>query len=90
MTWYTYILLCDQKIYYTGITSNLKERLNSHRSKCNIATKKFSDIKLVYSEEYKTRIIAENRERQIKRWKRAKKKALIDGNIDLLQKLSKS
>lgn len=90
MSWYTYILLCDQKIYYTGITSNLKERLNSHRSKRNIATKKFFDIKLVYSEEYKTRIIAENREKQIKRWKRAKKKALIEGKIDLLHKLSKS
>ena len=67
MTWYTYILLCDKKIYYTGITSNLGRRLNSHRSKRNMATKKFSDIKLVYSEKYKTRRSAENRERQIKK-----------------------
>jgi putative endonuclease len=90
MSWYTYILLCDKKIYYTGLTGNLRNRLRSHITKNNLATKRFSTIKLVYSEKYATRKEAENREQQIKRWKRAKKKALITGNLELLKKLSKS
>jgi len=55
MDWYIYILLCDQKSYYVGLTHNLKERLTSHKSKANIATKEFSDLKLVYNEKHCTR-----------------------------------
>jgi putative endonuclease len=90
MLWYIYILLCDQKTYYVGLTSNLDNRLKSHNAKRNTATKRFSDLKLVYSEEYMTRKEAEVREKQLKKWTRAKKKALIDGNVELLIKLSKS
>ena len=88
--WYVYILLCDQKTYYVGLTSNITNRLRSHKMKENIATKKFSDLVLIYTEEYKTRKEAERRESQIKKWTKAKKKALIEGDIELLKKLSKS
>ena len=47
-------------------------------------------IKLVYSEKLNSRQEAVNRESQIKGWSFAKKKALIDGNKELLIKLSKS
>jgi len=90
MDWNIYILLCDQKSYYVGLTHDLKQRLTSHKSKANIATKEFSDLKLVYSEKYKTRKEAETREKQLKGWTLAKKKALVEGNIPLLIKLSKS
>ena len=90
MTWYTYILLCDEKIFYVGLTSNLENRLESHLNKYNIGTKKFSHIELVYSEQYPSRKLAENREIQLKKWSVAKKKALIEGNINLLKQLSKS
>jgi putative endonuclease len=53
-------------------------------------TKKFSEIKLVYTEKYNKRIEAEKREKQIKGWSIAKKKALISGDKKLLIKLSKS
>jgi putative endonuclease len=88
--WFVYILLCDQKTYYIGLTSNIQNRFKSHKSRKNIATKKFSDLKLIYSEKYKTRIEAERRESQIKKWSRAKKKALIEGKIEILRELSKS
>lgn len=88
--WFVYILLCDQKTYYIGLTHNIQQRIKSHKAKYNIATKEFSDLKLVYSEEYKTRYDAEKREQQLKRWTLAKKKALIEGNKDLLIKLSKT
>ncbi len=90
MTWYIYILLCNQKTYYVGLTHNLEQRLTSHKQKRNIGTKEFSDLQLVYHEEFDTRDKAERREKQLKGWTFAKKKALIDGNTDLLIQLSKT
>ena len=90
MLWHIYILLCDQKTYYIGLTSNVQQRVQSHRLKRNLATKEFSDLKLVYTEDFETRKQAELRESQLKRWSVAKKKALISGNKDLLIKLSKA
>lgn len=88
--WFVYILLCDQKNYYVGLTSNISNRLRSHKAKENIATKEFTDIKPIYTEKYQTRKEAEKREIQIKKWSKAKKKALVEGDIELLKKLSKS
>jgi predicted GIY-YIG superfamily endonuclease len=44
---------------------------------------------LGYTESFHNRIAAEKREKQIKGWTVAKKKALIRGEKDLLKKLSK-
>lgn len=90
MHWVVYILFCNQKTFYVGITKDLKERLNEHKKGYSLYTKKFSDIKLVYKENYKTRKEAELREKQLKGWSIAKKKALILGDKKLLIKLSKS
>ena len=46
-------------------------------------------VKLVYQEQFSARWKAEKREKQIKKWSVAKKNALINGNIELLKKLSK-
>jgi putative endonuclease len=89
MPWFVYILLCDQKTFYIGTTDNLERRLSEHRNKRSFFTKKFSDIELVYEENYKTRSEAGLRERQLKKWSIAKKRALISGNKELLTKLSK-
>jgi len=45
---------------------------------------------LKYTEKYSSRRLAEKREKQLKGWSRAKKNALIEGNIELLKHLSKS
>ena len=87
--WYTYILLCDQKTFYIGTTHDLAERLKQHKRKESFYTKRFSDVQLVYSESFPSRIIAEKREQQLKGWTIAKKKALIAGDIESLKKLSK-
>lgn len=88
--WIIYVLFCDQKTYYIGLTGNLDQRLASHKSKQNLATKEFSDLELVYTEEYPSRKTAEKREKQLKRWSFAKKKALIEDNLELLKKLNKN
>ena len=90
MNWTVYILLCDQKTFYVGMTDNVERRLTEHKSKKSFFTKKFSELELVYQENCETRNEAELREQQIKKWSVAKKKALILGNKALLVKLSKS
>jgi len=89
MKYTVYILLCDQKTFYIGITKALEKRLQEHRSKQSFFTKKFSDILLVYKEEYIDKKLAENRERQLKGWANAKKEALVHGDIVRLKKLAK-
>ncbi|MFA5175598.1 MAG: GIY-YIG nuclease family protein [Patescibacteria group bacterium] len=88
--WFIYILFCDQKTFYVGMTDNIERRFLEHKNGYSNFTKKFSDIQLVYTENFTTRNKAESRERQIKGWSIAKKKALIIGDKNLLKKLSKS
>jgi predicted GIY-YIG superfamily endonuclease len=45
---------------------------------------------LVYAEECGDRIVALERERQLKRWSRAKKEALAKGNFERLRWLARS
>lgn len=89
MSYFVYILFCDQRTFYTGSTDNLERRLKEHKSKKSFYTKQFSEIELVYQEVCKDKREAEKRELQIKGWSAAKKKALIDGNKELLKKLSR-
>jgi len=88
--WYIYILLCDQKTYYVGLSHNPYKRLISHKGKYNIATKEFSDLELVYTKNFATRADASKRETQLKKWSHAKKKALIEGDTAELVRLSKT
>jgi len=90
MPWYIYILLCDGKFYYVGLTHDVDERLRSHRRRENISTKEFATVLLMYTERFVTRDEAEVREKQLKGWSVAKKKALIYGDLDKLKTLSKS
>jgi len=75
------MLLCDQKTFYVGITNNPKERLTEHIKGKSFFTKKFSNIQLVYCEQYIGKQKAAMREKQIKGWSRAKKQMLIDGRL---------
>ncbi|MBI2640709.1 MAG: GIY-YIG nuclease family protein [Candidatus Sungbacteria bacterium] len=87
--YYVYILLCDQKTFYVGMTDNLERRLLQHQRKESPYTKKFSEAVVVYKENFTNFVSAENRELQLKKWSIAKKKALISGNINLLRRLSR-
>lgn len=81
--WYIYLLLCDQKTFYVGITDNVEERILEHRNKESFFTKKFSDIRFVYCERYSSKAEVAKREQQIKGWSRAKKQMLIDGKLGI-------
>ncbi len=76
--WYVYMLLCDQKTFYVGITADLVNRIKQHKNKQSFFTKKFSDIKLIYCERYQNKHQAAIREKQIKGWSTEKKQMLIN------------
>jgi len=79
--WYVYILLCDKKTFYVGMTNNLEERLSTHRDKRSFFTKKFSNLELTYKENYSTKKEAAKREKQLKGWTHKKKLLLIQGKL---------
>lgn len=81
--WYVYLLLCDQKTFYVGITDNIGNRLASHKNRQSFFTKKFSDIELVYCEKYMSKTEAAMREKQIKGWSSAKKQRLLIGGLGI-------
>ena len=80
--WFVYLLLCDNKTFYIGITNNVKSRLNKHKNKQSLHTKKFSNLKLVYCECYKNKFEAAKRERQLKGWSHVKKQMLVNLKIN--------
>ena len=79
--WYVYILLCDNELFYVGLTNDLEQRAKSHKNGESFFTKKFSDVKLVYHEEYPSKSVAAKREKQIKGWNHEKKSKLIRGEL---------
>jgi len=63
---------------YTGITNNIEGRVYEHKNNVNDGfTKKYKCHKLVYFEEHQYVLNAIDREKQIKKWRREKKEALI-------------
>ncbi|OGU72372.1 MAG: hypothetical protein A2V93_02125 [Ignavibacteria bacterium RBG_16_34_14] len=84
-----YILKCSDGSYYTGCTTNLEQRIQEHNfKKYDNYTSTRLPVELVYSQLFTDINDAINVERQIKGWSRRKKKALINGDFDLLHSLA--
>jgi putative endonuclease len=87
---YVYILRCGKSLYI-GLTDNVKDRLAQHRTRHGARhTRILGNPELVYTEGPIGLETAVRRERQLKCWSRAKKEALIAGNLSCLHDLSKS
>jgi putative endonuclease len=87
-----YILKCADGAYYVGLAQADPEgRVSEHNLGLDPKawTFKRRPVLLVYNEPYDRFDDAINRERQIKSWSRAKKKALIAGNFENLPELAK-
>lgn len=88
--YFVYILRTSLNTLYIGQTNNLKRRLVEHKDSMYRSAKYlryFPSFSLIYSEKYLTRKEVMQREAQLKRWTKAKKEALIAGNLELLKKL---
>ena len=77
--YYVYILSNRSRtVLYIGMTNGLRRRLREHRAGTG---RSFSDqynlTDLVYFERYDSPQAAVEREKQLKRWRRKKKEALI-------------
>ncbi len=87
---FVYILRCADGSYYVGHTDDLELRLAQHQDgSLGGHTARRRPVTLVWSAELPDRVDALERELQLKRWNRAKKEALINGDWSLLRKLAR-
>ena len=77
---YVYILASQRNgTLYTGVTSNLAQRIEQHRVEVVEGfTKRYSVHRLVWYEKHESMTSAIAREKAIKKWKRAWKLRLIE------------
>jgi putative endonuclease len=75
--WFVYILRCSDHSLYIGETNDVVRRLVRHNDGIAAAyTAQRRPVRVVYTERHATRAECLKRERQLKRWTRAKKEAL--------------
>ncbi|MBI3933374.1 MAG: GIY-YIG nuclease family protein [Acidobacteria bacterium] len=81
MPYYVYILTNRSRNLYTGVTNNISRRVGEHRESDVLGfTKRYRIHRLVYVEAHASIRTAIAREKQIKRWRREKKMALIEAS----------
>ncbi|CCD98557.1 GIY-YIG nuclease family protein [Bradyrhizobium sp. STM 3809] len=87
---YVYILLCADGRLYVGTTrTSLELRIAQHNDgSFGGYTLTQRPVKLVYAQWFERITDAIESERRLKRWSRAKKDALIRGDLDALRSLS--
>ena len=81
MAFYVYILTNrTNKVIYTGVTNDLIRRIYEHKHHQikSSFTAQYNVDKLVYFEETSSSRAANEREKQIKGWSRAKKNKLVE------------
>ena len=87
---YVYILKCNDRSYYIGHTDNIEKRISEHELNAyECYTSNRLPVSLVYIQAFGTRGEALDSERQIKRWNRKKKEALIEQNWSKISLLAK-
>jgi len=88
---FTYILRCADDSYYVGSTLHLEQRLWEHNSPDQgaVYTRKRRPVVLVWSAEFTSVAEAFTFEKQVQGWGRAKREALIRGDLDQIPALSR-
>jgi predicted GIY-YIG superfamily endonuclease len=79
-TYYVYIMSNPiRTVLYIGMTNNLERRVEEHKSHAIPGfTDKYNCVELLHFEEVSDVRTAIEREKQLKKWSRSKKDALID------------
>lgn len=76
---HVYIMASRTRVLYTGVTGNIEARATQHKTKFFAGfTADYNCCRLVWYESYDNPNRAIAREKQIKRWIRAKKLAIIN------------
>jgi putative endonuclease len=85
---YVYILRCRDGALYVGQAEDVLKREQTHnRGRGARFTAARRPVTAVYAEHHGTALAATARERQLKRWTRGKKDALIARDLALLKRL---
>jgi len=89
--YWVYILTNKSGTLYVGVTSDLRRRIQQHRTKeFGGFTAKYNIDKLVYCEVHQSVHDAIGREKQLKGWRREKKISLIEESNPKWRDLSES
>lgn len=82
--WHVYIVECSDGTYYTGISTDVEKRVQTHnKGKGAKYTKVRLPVRLLWTEPYDDRSAASKREYQIKKLSRKGKEALVNNNEGL-------
>ncbi|HED32991.1 MAG TPA: GIY-YIG nuclease family protein [Gammaproteobacteria bacterium] len=87
MSWYVYLLHCQDDSYYAGITTDLKRRLKEHNEdnkKAAKYTRARRPVKVVFFELCESRSEAASREYEIRKLSRSKKIELALSMVEQL------
>ena len=77
--WHVYIVECSDNSYYTGIALDLEKRIKRHNDGQGAKyTRSHRPVKLIYTEEFDTRLKASRREIEIKKLSRLAKDTLVN------------
>ncbi len=78
-TFHVYFVASKSGVLYLGVTSNLPMRVGQHKARIFRGfTKKYNVTNLVWFEPHTSIRSAISREKEIKKWRRSKKIALIE------------
>jgi putative endonuclease len=88
---YVNLIVCSDSSIYTGVTKDLKQRYFEHENGLSKSSYTFSrrPFQCLHWEVYDSPMGAILREKQIKRWTRKKKMALIEGRMSDLKMMSR-
>lgn len=79
--YFVYLIQCEDKSIYTGITTDLKRRFKEHQDKMGgNYTCAHKVEKILFAERHINRSKALKREAEIKSWRKEKKLALISSS----------
>lgn len=86
-TYYTYIVLCKDNTYYTGVTNDLEKRIKAHNGELRNGakyTKTRRPVTLMYYEQFETKNDAMKKEYALRHRTHQEKTVLIEGFKDTL------
>jgi predicted GIY-YIG superfamily endonuclease len=87
---HVYMLRCADGSIYTGHTDNLTARFYAHQDgRFRGYTSTRRPVKLIFAEDFNTRVEALEAEMRIKRWVRRKKLALVRRDWNELRRLAR-
>ena len=87
-TWHLYILRCDRKFLYTGITTDVARRVREHIEggyKAAKFARMITDFQLIYSLQVGSKSLACSLENRIKQLKKVDKERIAARNMTLSQ-----